>query len=63
MPDYRAYIIGTDGNFKTFEVIVADDDEKAVKIAEKLVDRHDVEVWHLDRKIAILPSKGSSPPE
>ena len=63
MPDYRAYIVDADGHFKAFEVIVADDDEKAVKIAEKLVVGHDVEVWHLDRKIAVLPSKASSPPE
>lgn len=54
MPDYRAYIIGHDGHFKASKVVVADDDEQAVKIAEKLVDGHDVEVWQLDRKIAVL---------
>jgi hypothetical protein len=57
MTDYRAYIIGRDGHFQSSEVIIADDDEKAVKIAEKLVDGHDVEVWQLDRKIAFLPHK------
>ncbi|MDB5621151.1 MAG: hypothetical protein JWQ24_5389, partial [Tardiphaga sp.] len=31
--------------------------EKAVKIAQKLVDGHDVEVWQLDRKITVLPHK------
>ena len=55
MPDYRAYIVGTDGHFKSSEIIVADDDSHAVRIAEKLVDGHDVEVWQLDRKLAVLP--------
>ena len=57
MPDYRAYIVGTDGHFKSSEVIIADDDEGALKIADKLVDRNNVEVWQLDRKIAVLPRK------
>lgn len=57
MSDYRAYIVGTDGHFQSSEVIIADDDTQAVKIAEKLVDGHDVEVWQLDRKIAVLPAK------
>jgi hypothetical protein len=55
MPDYRAYIVGPDGHFKTFEVIEASDDEQALKVAQKLADGHDVEVWQLDRKIAVLP--------
>lgn len=54
MPDYRAYIVGSDGHFKASEIIVADDDEHAVRLAEKLVDGHDVELWHLDRKITLL---------
>jgi hypothetical protein len=36
---------------------VADDDDKAVEIAKKLVDGRDVEVWHLARKIAVLRHK------
>jgi hypothetical protein len=57
MPDYRAYIVGADGHFKSAEVIMADDDENAVRIAEKLVDGHDVELWQLDRKVIVLPRK------
>jgi hypothetical protein len=57
MSAYRAYIIGRDGRFEAFEVIVADDDDKAVEIAKKLVDGRDVEVWHLARKIAVLRHK------
>lgn len=57
MPDYRAYIVGPDGYFQTFEVIIADDDSQAVEIAKKFVDGHDVEVWNLDRKITVLSHK------
>jgi hypothetical protein len=52
--DYRAYIVGHDGHFKTFEVVKADDDKSAVEAARKYVDGHDVEVWDLDRKVAVL---------
>lgn len=54
MPDYRAYIVGHDGRFQGFEKIDAASDEEAVKKARQFVDGHDVEVWHLDRKIAVL---------
>lgn len=57
MADYRAYFVGPDGHFKNFEVITAEDDEQALKIADKLVNGHDVELWQRDRKIAVLPRK------
>jgi hypothetical protein len=57
MTDYRAYMIGPDGHFHSFEIITAPDDETAVETAKKFVDGHDVEVWDLDRKIAVLPHK------
>ena len=55
MPDYRAYIIGSDGHFHSSKVVTADNDEHAVEVAKGLVDGHDIELWHLDRKIAVLP--------
>ena len=36
--DYRAYIIGTDGHFHSFEIVTALDDETAVKAAKKLIN-------------------------
>ena len=56
MSDYRAYIVGPDGHFQTFEVIDAADDDGALKAAEKLTGGHIVELWQLDRKIAVLPA-------
>lgn len=61
MPDYRAYIVGPDGHFQTFEAIDAADDERALKAAEKLTAGHIVELWQLDRKIAVLTAKDSPP--
>jgi hypothetical protein len=57
MTDYRAYIVGPDGHFVNLKIITADSDEQAVQAASKFVDGHDVEVWQLDRKIAILSHK------
>jgi hypothetical protein len=57
MSDYRAYIVGIDGHFKSSKIIVAQDDEEAVEMAEKYCEEHAVEVWQLDRKIAVLPLK------
>jgi hypothetical protein len=55
MPEsYRAYVVDHDGHFKTFEIIAAENDAEAVKLARQYVDGFDVEVWHLDRKIALL---------
>jgi type IV pilus biogenesis protein CpaD/CtpE len=34
MPDYRAYIVGSDGRFQGFEIIDAADDEAAVRAAK-----------------------------
>lgn len=59
MSDYRAYIIGPDGHFHSFEVIIAPDDTSAVKAAEKFVDGCDVEVWYLARKVAVLTKDSS----
>jgi hypothetical protein len=56
MADYRAYLVGQDGHFHSFEVVKAENDESAISTAKKFVDGHDVEVWLLDRKVAVLKS-------
>ena len=60
MADYRAYIVGSNGHFQDFKVVDASTDEDAVESARKLVDGHDIEVWHLDRKLAVLKSPDKS---
>ena len=59
MPDYRAYVVGDDGHYKSSEIITAQDDAAAIEVAHGLCSEHGVELWMLDRKIAILPPKSS----
>lgn len=59
MHDYRVYTVGPDGNFRACEVIQAAGDDDAVKAAKRLAIDRPVEVWLLDRKVAILPSQNS----
>jgi hypothetical protein len=57
MPDYRAYVIGTDGHFFSSVTLECIDDSEAMEKAKQLVDGHDVELWQRDRKIAKFPHK------
>jgi hypothetical protein len=59
MQEYRCYTVGPDGHFRTCEVIEATDDNDAVQAAKRLAVDCSVEVWLLDRKVAILPPKNS----
>ena len=60
MPDYRAYIIDSDGRFREAVQLDCPDDNEAVKQAEQLVDGHDVELWQRARKIARFDRKPKS---
>jgi hypothetical protein len=52
MPQYRAYIIGSDGEFQNSVSLECADNEVALKKAEHLVGGHRVELWQYTRKIA-----------
>ena len=54
MPEYRAFLVGSDGHFSGFEEMVCDDDAKAIEKAERLVDGHDVELWNGARLVVLL---------
>jgi len=54
--EYRAYIIGDDGHILRPVELVCENDEAAKEQARKLCDRHDVELWQLDRKISTFLS-------
>jgi hypothetical protein len=60
--DYRAYLIGSDGYFHSSVRIESGDDETAIKAAEQLVNGHDVELWHGDRKVSIFFQHPKSSP-
>ena len=57
MPEYRAYIIGSDGHFYNSVELDCVDDDAAMVEAKQLVDGHDVELWQLTRKVAVFPKK------
>jgi hypothetical protein len=57
MPDYRAYLIGSDGHFYKAIALDAPDEAAAIAAAERLVDGHDVELWQRDRKIGKFEQK------
>jgi hypothetical protein len=62
MPEYRVYIVGSDGHFQESVSLQCVDDGHATEQAEQLVDGHDVELWQRDRKIARFdhtPKSGS----
>ncbi|AJA61923.1 hypothetical protein JQ582_29770 [Bradyrhizobium japonicum] len=51
---YRAYLVGENGVFRSAEAFEADSDAAALRVAQQFTRRGDVEVWHLDRKIGLL---------
>jgi hypothetical protein len=57
MADYRVYVIGFDGHFKSTSELDCADDEAAKIAAQRLVDGHDVELWQRDRKVATFQHK------
>jgi hypothetical protein len=57
MPEYRAYIVGSDGHFHSSVPLECADDDVAMKKAKQLVDGHDVELWQRTRKVATFEHK------
>jgi hypothetical protein len=61
MPDYRAYIIGSDGQFQESVSLDCADDNVAIMKAKQFVDSHHVELWQRTRKIATFEPKTVRP--
>jgi hypothetical protein len=57
VPEYRVYIVGSDGHFKEAVPLACADDDTAKRQAKQLVNGHDVELWQRDRKIATFQHK------
>jgi hypothetical protein len=51
MPIYHAYIVGSHSRFIGAVQMDCADDDTAIKSASRLVERHDVELWQLDRPV------------
>ena len=44
MPEYRAYVVGSDGHFINVVALECGNDAEAVEHAKQVVDGHDVEL-------------------
>ena len=52
MPEYRAYMVGSDGYFWDAVPLVCSNDDEAMEKAKQLVNGSDVELWQRDRQVA-----------
>jgi hypothetical protein len=52
MPEYSAYLVGSDGHFYQAVHLICADDAEAIETAKQLAEGHDVELWQRGRKIA-----------
>jgi hypothetical protein len=60
MPDYRAYLIGSNDRVISRKDLVAPTDEAALETARQYVDGADVEVWQRARKVGRLSKTNPS---
>lgn len=54
MQQYRAYLVGENGVFRSAEAFEARSDASALLFARRFTRRGDVEVWQLGRRIGLL---------
>jgi hypothetical protein len=57
MHDYRVYVIGQDCRFINVIELNCEDDSAAIKATKPLIDGHDLELWHRDRRVARFDSR------
>ena len=58
---YRAYLVGDNGVFRSAEAFEAASDASALTFAQQFTRHGKVEVWQLGRKIAVLEPESSAP--
>jgi hypothetical protein len=54
MSQYRVYVIGDDGHILMALDLLCADDFAAKEQALQLADGHEIELWQIDRRIAIF---------
>jgi hypothetical protein len=57
MGDYRAFYVGSDGNFLKSVYLDCMSDDAAIAEARQLAERHDIELWNGPRMVATLDHK------
>lgn len=58
---YRAYLVGDNGVFRSAEAFEAASDSIALTFAQQFTRHGKVEVWQLGRKVAVLEPESSPP--
>jgi hypothetical protein len=61
MTEYRVYRVDRDGHFFDAVHLTCADDGEAIKQAMALAIGHGVELWQLDRKVAIFQDQNKKP--
>ena len=61
MQQYRAYLVGENGVFRSADAFEATSDASALTFAQQYTRHGKVEVWQLGRKIAVLESEQTPP--
>jgi hypothetical protein len=56
MADYRVYLVDEDGHFYDALPLVCLGDAEAMEQAKRLAVARPVELWQLDRKVAVFPA-------
>jgi hypothetical protein len=58
MPDYRIYLVTEDNHIASAPVKIAcDNDLSAIRQSQKLLDRHDIQLWQGRRLVTRLKGK------
>jgi hypothetical protein len=61
MAEYRIYKVDTDGHFYDVVHLTCADDAEAIEQAKGLAIGQGVELWQLDRKVAVFPDQNKTP--
>ena len=55
--EHRAFVIGTDGRVQDRHDLICENEAEARERAERLMNGHDIELWQLDRILAVFRHK------
>jgi hypothetical protein len=57
MPEYRAYMVGSEGSFVGYEPLICADDVEAIEKAKRLAGQYLVELWSGPMLVSSLPKQ------
>ena len=60
MAEYRVYLVDRDDHFFDTVHLICADDAEAIEHVRALAIGHGVELWQLDRKVAVFPDQNKT---